>query len=224
VSPVAGVVAVLHRGDVGSELLHWVRRLPPDVKLALPRGNQIARQRNAAVMEYGIPPWTLFVDSDSVPPPDALARIVAVREPIVSGVVLERMYPHRVSAVKSLDPPERWALADLPRSGLVPCPAFGAGFMLVRGEVFEALDFPWFRCGQITPDLLHEDMEFCLRAGKAGFQPVLDAGIRVGHTTSAVLWPGLDGRPWVEWSGPMEHREHLDDIRSAYAEVLNAGG
>lgn len=219
----AGVVAVLHRGDVGAELLHWIRRLPSDVALATPRGNQIARQRNAAVMEYGIPPWVLFVDSDSVPPPDALPKIVAVREPIVAGVVLERMFPHQVCAVKTLDPPTRWTLAELPRKGLVPCPAFGAGFMLVREEVFKALEFPWFRCGQITPDLLHEDMEFCLRAGAAGFQASLECSIRIGHVTSAILWPGFDGKPWVQWSGPTEHRDHLDAIATEDMAVCRDG-
>lgn len=217
-----GVVAILNRGDVDAELLHWVRRLPPEVKLALPRGNQIPRQRNAAVVQFGIPPWILFVDSDSIPSSDALLRITQNPGMIVGGVMQERTHPFNITAVKSLDPPARYTLAEIPRHGSIPAVATGTGFTLVRREVLLEVEPPWFRCGQITPDLLMEDTEFCIRAGKAGFQTVLDCDVRIGHKTSAIMWPGTDGKPWVQWPGPLEHREHLEDITPVPAGVFDA--
>lgn len=210
---IAGTVVIINRGTVDHELMHWTRRLPGNVILGTPTGNQIPAQRNQGARDnQGA--WVLYVDSDSVMPYDTLPRLLSHDVEIVSAVVCERTPPWRVCAVRSLDPPARWSLMDLPREGLVPVEAAGTGCLLVRRTVFERLGTPWFRCGQIIPDLLLEDTEFCIRVKRElGIPTYLDAGCRVGHIPGrVVIWPGRDGRPWVEWGGPYDVREPLERV------------
>jgi cellulose synthase/poly-beta-1,6-N-acetylglucosamine synthase-like glycosyltransferase len=213
-----GTVVVINRGAINTTLVHWLRRLPGDVALLTPRGNQIPRQRNEGV-HHSPGAWVLFVDSDQVPTPDALSQLLAWEQPIVGAVVMERFSPHELVAVKSIAPPARYQLGEIPKRGLLPVAALGAGFLLVRRSVFEQVAFPWFRCGQLVPDLLLEDTEFCLRASRAGVPIFLDCGLRIGHAAECVIWPGRDGRPWVEWNGPVDRREPLEQV-ALQAEVL----
>lgn len=215
--PYAGTVVILNRGQVAWDLAQWMRTLPPSIQTVGPRGNQIARQRNLGVL-HTESPWVLFVDSDCVPRFDTLDRLLAWHVDLVGAVVLERFPPHRVTAVKSLDPPARWLLRELPLEGLEPVIGVGSGCTLVRRSVFERMDTPWYRCGQVpgNADLLLEDFEFCLRAkAEAGVQCFLDCGARVGHVAAGVIWPGRDGREWMQWDGPTETMVPVEDIAVA---------
>jgi GT2 family glycosyltransferase len=66
----------------------------------------------------------------------------------------------------------------------------GMGFMLVKYGVFEALSYPWFvplmqRIGDIR-DFTMEDVSFCLRAKKAGYDTIIDPAVQVGHRKSRI--------------------------------------
>jgi hypothetical protein len=216
---IAGTVAIVNKGEVHRSLLHFVRTLPPNVILGTPTGNELPRQRNMGAAAY--PGFVLYVDSDSIMPPGVLQQLLAHEQEIVGATVLERFPPWRVCALKSMDPPERWTLDTLPVTGLIKVPAVGTGCLLIRRSVFERLQMPWFRCGQIISDLMLEDTEFCLRAQKEiDVQPYLDAACRIGHATQCIIWPGRDGKPWVEWGGPNDMREHIEDVRVFDADLL----
>lgn len=217
-STIAGTVVVLHRGAINTRLVHWIKHLPRDVDLQTPQGNQIPRQRNEGVY-HAKGEWVLFMDSDTVPVPYTLDQLLHWQEDMVGAVVQERYSPHQLVAVKSLDPPARWRIEELPKSGLVPAAAVGTGCVLIRRRVFDRVAFPWFRCGQIRPDLLLEDSDFAIRATAAGVSVWLDAGLRLGHCTTCVVWPGRDGRRWVEWEGPVDYREPLEDVLALGAEM-----
>lgn len=215
----AGTVVIIHRSQVDPNLVHWVRQLPSNVLLGLPRGNQIPAQRNLGVADNP-GEFILFVDSDSVPPYDTLERLLAWNVEVVGAVVCERFPPWKVCAVKSMDPPARWMLADLPRQGLIPVPALGTGCLLVRRAVFDQLAPPWFQCGQIISDMMLEDSHFCLRVKRElGIQPFLDASVRCGHVFEGVVWPGRDGRPYIEFRGPTNERVPVTEILALDAEV-----
>lgn len=211
----SGTVVILNRGTILWEVAQWMRSLPPHVKVVGPRGNQIPRQRNLGVLA-NTGAWVLFLDSDCIPRAETLSQLIHWNVPIVGGVVCERTPPWQVAAVKSLAPPERWRLRDLPREGLLKVPALGSGCLLVRREVFESIRLPWFRCGQVprSSDLLLEDTEFCLRVfAEAGIESFLDCGMRIGHGVSGTIWPGNDGREYVQWhGGSTERTEPVEDV------------
>jgi len=209
-----GTIAVLQQGSIHPDLTTWLEQLreryPGRLYTPKPRGNQIPRQRNLAV-DHLWGDWLLFVDADCVPPPHALEDLLGAGELLVGGVVLERFAPFWVAAIKSLDPPTKWTVEEVPaRLGLIPAEALGTGCLLIRREAFTRIEAPWFRCGQIVPDLLLEDTEFSFRAKAQGIQPCLHCGVRVGHEVRGIVWPGRDGQRWVQWPGPIDTREPMN--------------
>lgn len=221
-----GGIAVLNQGVIVSELDDWLietYRFAPRLtaKPIKPRGNQIARQRNLAV-EHMIAvgwDWLLFIDSDVVPPALALPTLLGADADVVAGVVLERFSPFAVAATTESNG-QKLALPDLPARGVKRVRTVGSACTLVKRRVFERLDAPWYRCGQVNPEYLTEDTEFCLRASAAGFHIMLDCSVRAGHAVSGVLWPGADGRRYIQWHGTVSTPEPLP---ISHQEVVHAG-
>lgn len=216
-----GLIGILTgRGPACDALQAWLDTLQPyrpDQIQRIP-GNQIALQRNriAQVLLATDYEYILYVDADCVPPFGALERLLAHDLPIVSGAVVERAVPFDLCAIESFEPYRRYSLETLAeRSEPFPVVAAGTGCLLVRRRVFEVLSPPWFRCGQLSPEVLAEDTDFCLRAAEAGFPVYLDPRVLVGHETRCVLYPGADGTLWAQWFGPMglmPYKEPLGEI------------
>lgn len=79
--------------------------------------------------------------------------------------------------------------------------AAGMGFMCVKSGVFESLSRPWFQSTEATVNfedkeytfnIIGEDMSFCERATKAGFEIWFDPTVRVTHhKTMKLTWEGI---------------------------------
>ena len=204
----AGVIGILTgRGPACDALQAWLDRVPlrqPEQIVRIP-GNQIAWQRNQVIerAQRLQAPWVLFVDHDCVPPAGALERLLGLGLPLVGATIAERAAPFDLCALRSLEPYARYTVADLKgQTEPFPVVGCGTGCLLIRRAVWDAVPRPWFRCGQISPEVLSEDLDFCLRAGEAGYPPYLDPGTRVGHVVEMLLWPGDDGQLWAQWAGP----------------------
>lgn len=208
-----GTIGILTgKGPAGDALSDWLDLLPSHIKRHRIPGNQIAWQRNQ-VIRAREGAWVLMCDADSVPSHRALELLLESGFPLISGTVLERGYPFEVCAVKNLEPYERWRAEDLPGEPF-PVPSVGTGFLLIREAVIEKLGDPWFRCGQIHPELLAEDMDFSLRAAALGFPPYLHPNVRIGHETKVILWPDASGimAQWPDAEGWTRHRSYLDPL------------
>jgi hypothetical protein len=214
-----GIIGILTgKGPACDELQAWLDTLQPYQPTQVLRipGNQIAHQRNLVAQQMLVQdrPWVLFVDNDCIPPPGAIERLLSHDLPLVSGACVERVAPFDLCAIRSFEPFTRYRATDLKgQTEPFPVVAAGTGCLLVRREVFLALGAPWFRCGQLSADLLAEDTDFCLRAAEAGFPVYLDPLVKVGHDVRCVLYPGDEGL-WAQWSGPfglLPYREPLGD-------------
>lgn len=64
--------------------------------------------------------------------------------------------------------------------------------MLIRREVLEAVEPPWFEYGDRS-----EDIMFCEKAKAAGFEIYCDLSARLGHITTAVVWPAINEGKWA---------------------------
>lgn len=220
---VRGTVAILTGGGAPNpELVKWIRHLPSDVVLEEIPGNNIAWQRNEAVRRFE-GDYLLFCDHDSVPPMHALSQMEQYPEiGVLGGVVLERRAPFEVCAIRHLEPYRRVRVEELPPDGVAPVVSVGTGFLRIQRWVFERMDTPhWFRCGQIPggPDVLAEDLDFCLRAQEMGAPAYLHCGVRVGHIGHAVFWPG-DRTLEVQWEGPRGEWLPYREPMTREAEVL----
>lgn len=205
-----GTIAILKpRAFTLAATADWIaaqrERWPGQIHTVRPTGNQIARGRNMAVASmWG--QWLLFVDNDCVPPPFALPQLLAhgPDSGIVGGYYHERPPSWALSGTV-LDEhgvPRKMTESDLvPKDKLRPVHTLGTGCLLIWRHVLEHVETPWFRCGQIVPDMLDEDVDFCLRAAAAGHVTYVDPTVRVGHYVEGIAWPGADGRRYIEWPG-----------------------
>lgn len=85
---------------------------------------------------------------------------------------------------------------DIDTYPLIKVPYNGFGFMLIKKEVFDSLDYPWFKPEMITikkpdgsevVDFASEDASFCLNAAKKGYYTWVDTEVIVGHEKNLIL-------------------------------------
>lgn len=170
---------------------------PPNTDIRWAFGSDRIRGRNNIVresLEIGSE-WVMFIDDDHVFQPDLLLRLLAHEKMIVASLYLQRSLPCLpVAYTDRLDDDLTYTplrLSEQPTdASLIEVRAAGTGGMLIRSEVFHALEDPWFRDGAASEDLM-----FCERARDAGFQVYCDLQAQLGHCTTSIVWPspGEDG-------------------------------
>lgn len=145
--------------------------------------------------------YIFFLDSDVIPPHDAVIRLMKHDLPIVSGVYCRRSPPHmHPVAMKG----GQWLPFDLPQNQLLEVDVVGAGCLLIRRDVLEKMKpiapeqgAHWFHwrvdmSGLLPPgEALSEDYAFCLHAKRQlGISTILDTSVRARHVGLAQSMPG----------------------------------
>ena len=150
--------------------------------------------------------YLLFLDTDMQHPPDIAHRLIAHGLPLVTGRYQMRKPPFYTVAMRKIgDGPRDYNAVDKlgPVSGLMPIDAAGAGALLIRRDVLEAMRIAhgdeWFRY-QIGADGLRgvsEDMWFFEQAKACGYQAYLDADAVCGHVAQYIVdadWAPSQGK------------------------------
>lgn len=132
--------------------------------------------------------WLLFLDDDHVFGPGLLERLLAHEKPIVGSLYLQRAAPFAPIAYSHKDENDIYhniRLRDHEPDALIEVAAVGTGGMLIRSEIFHAMEEPYFEHGRASEDLI-----FCDKVYELGLGPVYcDLGSRMGHMSPAALWP-----------------------------------
>jgi GT2 family glycosyltransferase len=108
-------------------------------------GNYIDAQRNWLVESHRAEDAILFLDSDVVPPPDAIDLLVAVAAPVAVGlcpIVLDGLDRWNVDAGEGY---LRRAGMDPPGGKRFPIVRGGTACMLIDNWVFDVIEWPWFK-------------------------------------------------------------------------------
>ena len=178
---------------------------PPNTKFDMVESTDIPGARNTLVqraLENGSE-WILMLDDDHTFGSDFLWKLLAHEKPIVSGLYLARAGGHEPIAFSHRRADklyERINLPELPAEGLLRVKAVGAGGLLVRSEVFWAIDEnpTWFEHGRVIGEDWNaaEDIIFCEKAQKAGFDVFVDLGARMGHMAPSAIWPEYVDNQW----------------------------
>jgi hypothetical protein len=139
--------------------------------------------------------WLIFLDDDHVFGPGLLKRLLSHDVPVVGALYLQRQMPFLPIAYSHRDDNYVYYNINLHDHGdqdLIEVAAVGTGGMLIRSEVFRAMEKPWFEHGRASEDLI-----FCDKVYELGLGPVYcDLGARMGHIQPAALWPAHDGTNW----------------------------
>lgn len=141
--------------------------------------------------------WLWYMDDDHAFPSDMLVQLLRHDLPLVVPVCLTRAAPFSpVTFTQRIEDPEspRYLpiyLPEQPDDGLVELVAGGSAGMLIHRSVLEALEPPWFEYGFASEDLM-----FCDKAKDAGFAIHCDLSVRLGHLTTAAVWPAVYDGEW----------------------------
>lgn len=174
--------------------------LPSGAKVEWLIGGDWCRARNdlAQMTLDSDAKWLWFMDDDHAFHPGILNRLLLANVPLVTPMCLTRTFPFNsvsYTRLSQFDEGGRYIpvpLSDQPTDGLVELEAGGCAGMLIRREVLEAVEPPWFEYADRS-----EDVIFCEKAKAAGYRLYGDLGARLGHITTAVVWPAVKEGEWV---------------------------
>lgn len=127
------------------------------------------------------------VDDDQIFPPDTLKRLMAHGKEIVGCDIKSKVLPLQ-SHVEPFNMAEltmtQRLLGDtgLPKE-FFECKNIGTGVILIKTEVFEKIEKPWFNMTTYPNGLtsMGEDYWFCGQARKAGYKIWCDPTIKIYH-------------------------------------------
>lgn len=223
------LISVPHQGQVAAGLLHFLAGALGAghvYGVATPEKKPFAVARNWQVTEFlGTEATHLFcIDADVVPPPTAVETLLGYDEAIVGLPVPAAGRGGTAWPVALMDTgrddrsgTRRHAVPyeAIREGGLVDVDGMGMACCLIRRDVLEALEPPWF-VDQLTPAgglHLEADLWFCRRARAAGYQPriAFPHGLQsqvCGHWKSRDLAASL--RAW----GSLHGEDHEAAVRA----------
>lgn len=153
------------------------------------------------VLDHGAD-WIFYLDSDVIPPRDAVLRLMSRRQPIISGVYARRSPPVSLPVMMRNG---QWVTDYTPNS-IIEVDVVGAGCLLIHRSVLERFrenplgrdrGKPWFDwrvdMGGLLPpgEAMSEDFTFCLHARRAfGYQILVDTSVVCKHVGYCQSLPG----------------------------------
>ena len=127
----------------------------------------------------------LMADSDLAFPPGALRSLLVHDVPVVAGVYPARQLPYAPLVYENSG--SLFKLVEVPKEP-TPVAAMPCGFMLVKREVFAAIDsrFGRARWFEIMPGI-EPDLSFCKRVIACGIKILCDPRVYIRHTVEVLL-------------------------------------
>lgn len=144
--------------------------------------------------------WVLYLDDDHVLKADTLKRLLDADKDVISAHYIRRLPPFWPVAMETEleNGTFIWKQLGPTEKGIIKVAAAGAGALLVKRKVLEALKPPYWTLGQIHPASWGDDLDFCSRVRKAGFEVHVDLDNTLAHIMTGCVWPALDGeKGWM---------------------------
>lgn len=118
----------------------------------------------------------LWIDSDMRFPKDALQILLSRKLPIVGVNATTRRFPVLPTALDyDQETKDLVKVTSKDKTGLEQVLGLGFGMVLIRKEVFQKVEKPWFWFEQTDKGgTIGEDIYFCVKAFDRGFKTVLD--------------------------------------------------
>jgi hypothetical protein len=219
-SGIIGIIAqeTARYTDFWQSIFELTINLPAQWETRITYGYDTIFARNKTVAEFleaereggGRFDYLVFMDDDHNVPRNLISHLLSHEKDVVAPLCLKRYPPFRPTA--HIDGKViRWE----GEQGLIEVDSTGCPGMLIHRKVFEetALEYEhdgqlipyWFRGGQVYPDRMAEDTDFCYRVREAGFKIHVDLSAGIGHYTTACVLP-RDGKPWFAFGAGAEYQ------------------
>lgn len=130
--------------------------------------------------------YLFMIDDDMLAPPDLFYKLVAHDKDICAALAFTRNPDHMPVIYQTIEGFSHETgqsygftrfVNNYPRNTLVECDAVGFGAVLIKMDVFRKLQRPWF----VGMEGTGEDITFCIKARKAGFNVFMDTSLKLGH-------------------------------------------
>ena len=153
------------------------------------------------VFEGNIPDYNymMWIDSDMIWKPTDIERLMSWDKDIICGLA-------KMRDGETIATVEHWDTGRLLNKGSFeylsdesvrdrnepfPVAFTGMAFMLIKRGVLETFDYPWiepyiYDLGE-TKCMAGEDVSFCKKAQRLGFEVLVDPTVRIGHMKEVVL-------------------------------------
>lgn len=191
------MVAIPNMGDIRTDLMLRVISWSRGHKMILfPPQNyspvSVARNLCVAAFLRGGYDYLFFVDADTVPPIDAIDKLLATGKKIISGVTcnlklcedgLLRPAPMVMNYVNKNNR-EDGLMPILKPSGVEQVDAFGMSCCLIHKSIFDGMKEPWFEEQFVPKDgkkPIGEDIMFCNKLSDMGEKLYADFSIHCDH-------------------------------------------
>jgi hypothetical protein len=129
-----------------------------------------------------------WLDDDMQFPVDALVRLLRRKLPFVGCNYVQRggaAKPIAISTTGVVGGEPALLYTEAGDERVVPVEGMGFGAVLIERRVFEAVPQPWFEnyWSAVGQRWIGEDVDFCMKAKRAGFQPMVDQALsqEIGH-------------------------------------------
>jgi hypothetical protein len=175
--------------------LHGLHK-PPNSLIMYSTSAVISGNRNK-ITEFALDSgaeWILYLDDDHILKSDTLTRLLSTGKDVISAHYIRRQPPFS-SVLMDKELPTgayTWKYLSGADEGIISVGAVGAGCLLVRRAALEALTPPYWTLGQIAADQWGDDLHFCTRLRRAGFDIFCDLDNAIGHIMSSYVYPSKE--------------------------------
>ena len=132
----------------------------------------------------------MFIDADMVFPTDGVDRLIEQDKDIIGGLYNKRTSPHAPIIYRKVkDHLENIIIPPYEGKELFEVDTIGAGFLLIKMDIFKKMQPPFFYYGdpsefglkKVPLFDLGEDTTFCLKAKQNGYKVWCDPTIKLEH-------------------------------------------
>lgn len=189
-------IAVLNQGEIRVELAKVLSMIQQQdgmrINITYPHKKPITNNRNHIVQKFLARKefdYLMMIDDDIIPPPNIMKLLDFNKDIIVPLMFVMqegKVLPLYLKQAK--DGQLEFNREYLDKQGLVPVDATGTGCIIISRRVLEAMKHP-FRNEYDSDGIkkLGNDLSFCNRARKLGFQPYIHLDYVADHHSVASL-------------------------------------
>jgi hypothetical protein len=158
------------------------------------------------MLKVAKPDYMLFLDTDVIFPRNTIERLLKYDKDIVGGVYFTKKEPF-LPVIRRLENNKYMKIYDIPDEDPFRVDGIGFGMMLIKREVFERTQKPWFFNKH---DSVSEDLYFCKKALNNGFDIWATTRLGLGHGLEVQI-----KQKHYEWKKHTIDRKEHDKIDEA---------
>ena len=125
--------------------------------------------------------YLLLIDNDMYFFPGAFTKLLKADKDIISGISVYKNPPFTVAAYNLSEEGRYESITDWELDSTFEVDGVGGAFLLIKMDVFDKIEEPYFSIGKRGKIRIGNDFYFCDKAQKAGFKIWVDSSAKTGH-------------------------------------------